>query len=133
MTSSKFRTDISYHECQPHLMQENFFVDTGLMMSLPAPEKSDPNLSFPRYCSPVTFSDKHIMNMLEEGRRELQQGHYESQTVPSLKRLLSDPPFDCLSFRLLQFITRYGAVPLQNLLFTFWVQYLFLRVRDPAN
>jgi hypothetical protein len=133
ITMPESHTDTDHPEWPSHVMQDDFFFDTRLMISLPASHESDPSLCFPRYCSPVSFSDKLVMNLIEEGRRELQRGHFESQTVPSLKRLLSDPPFDCLSFRLLQFISKYGAVPLQNLLFTFWVQYLFLRVRELAN
>ncbi|KPI42814.1 uncharacterized protein AB675_1782 [Cyphellophora attinorum] len=109
-------------------MQHNVFFSTNRpFLGPPATDSSHPSLTFPRYCSPVSYSDKHVCSFIEEGRRELQQGHFEARTAPTLKRLLSDPPFDCLSFRLLQFIKRYGAVPLQNLLFTFWVQYLFLR------
>lgn len=114
----------------PDSMQDNFFLDNRPFLDLSAPDESHPSLTFPKYCSPVGFSDKQVFSMVEEGRRELQRGHFETRTVPSLKRLLSDPPFDCLSFRLLRFIRKYGAVSLQNLLFTFWVQYLSLRARN---
>lgn len=80
----------------------------------------------PRY-SPPQGPDRMIWAMLEEARTEHLAGKFDT-SEPSLRRLLADGPVDALSFRLLQYIKAYGAMPMHWLLATFWVQYLFLRV-----
>lgn len=87
------------------------------------------HLSLPLQSSPTGAGQGHTMlaTMLEEARQQNQCEKFD-RSPPSLKRLLSDPPPDILSFRLFHYITMYGAMPLHLLLSIFWVQYLFLRV-----
>lgn len=86
------------------------------------------SLSFPLYSPSSCHSDSQILDMIKEARREHHLGRFDVSR-PSLRRLLSDIPVDCLSFRLFHYISRFGPAPLQNLLAVFWVQYLYLRVR----
>lgn len=103
----------------------------SLLPTVTSMQKTAKSLCFPRYSRPSCHSDTTVINMIEEARHEHQQGRFDL-TRPTLRRILSDLPVDCLSFRLFHFISAYGAMPMHNFLATFWVQYLFLRVSPLA-
>lgn len=89
--------------------------------------KNAKSVCFPRYGPSKCHADMQVLSMVEEARREHQLGRFDLSR-PTLRRLISNLPVDCLSFRLFHYINGYGPVPLQNFLAIFWVQYLFLRV-----
>jgi hypothetical protein len=86
---------------------------------------------FPPYRPPICVADEAFFTFIDEARKEHQACRFDLSR-PSLRRLLGNVPVDCLSFRLFHFISDVAA-PLQNLLATFWVQYLFLRVCCPCK
>lgn len=88
--------------------------------------------TFPKFSPPVGVADRKLMTYLQEARTEHMNGHFET-SKPSLRSLLSDPPPDVLAFRLFHFISSYGAMPLHNMLATYWCQYLYLRVSLPCD
>jgi hypothetical protein len=86
------------------------------------------HISLPRYCQPVLgTADKILETFLEEARVEHRESRFDT-SEPTLSSLLSDPPKTVLAFRLFNFISSAGPMPLHIFLSVFWVQYLLLRV-----
>ncbi|KEF61459.1 uncharacterized protein A1O9_03025 [Exophiala aquamarina CBS 119918] len=83
-------------------------------------------LNFPKCASPAGRGDLFLMNLLTEARREHMNGMF-TRCKPTLNKLLADPPPDVVAYRLFQFITSYGSMPMHLLLAIFWVQYLLVR------
>jgi regulator of replication initiation timing len=85
------------------------------------------HISLPRYCEPIGPADKMLETFLEEARAEHRESRFDA-SEPTLSSLLSDPPKTVLAFRLFNFISGAGPMPLHIFLSVFWVQSLLLRV-----
>lgn len=94
---------------------------------LPATGSQLSFLNFPKTTPAAGAGDIFLEVLLREARREHMSGMFTSDR-PTLSKLLVDPPPDIVAYRLFQFISSYGAMPMHLLLATFWVQYLLLRV-----
>jgi hypothetical protein len=90
-----------------------------------------PQLMYPTATAPLYYWDKFIMRIIEEAKTQHAMGLYPTEPA-SLRSVLSDKSSDVLAARLFHWLTAHGGAPLQVLLSTFWVQYLFLRVCLPG-
>jgi hypothetical protein len=74
--------------------------------------------------------DRLLIEMIDEAKTQHSAGLFPTEQ-PTLKSVLSSASSDVLAYRLYHFLCASGPMPLHNLLATFWVQYLVLRVSYP--
>lgn len=137
--SVRARTQILHAEAPDQLSNEIYnptsvnsgsTEDLALINGLRGNEASTTaHLRFPLYSTPVSIIDTTIESMYLEARQAHLAGRFD-ESEPTLRELCSIPPKTILAFRLMHSINRYGSMPLHNMLGTFWVQYLFLRVSE---
>jgi regulator of replication initiation timing len=129
--STSSETTLVQQELSPSLwaLMTSNVSDDSLLCTNSQEVPHDPlleHVNLPRYCPPVGAADKMLETFLAEARAEHRESRFDT-SEPTLSSLLSDPPKTVLAFRLFNFISGAGPMPLHIFLSVFWVQYLLLR------